>query len=164
LPTLCEAVGAPLPDGVQGRSLWPILTGQPYPETEFDSAYAEHGFGGLYYGEHEKLDPAQDGLTVSKDGEWGAVDCLNSWTQSGQMRMIRKGDWKLTFDMMGTAKLYDLRSDPHELVDLYGRPETADKSRELLEDLLAWRLRVEDPLPLPRRRYVMKRGERGYWT
>ncbi len=79
------------------------------------------------------------------------------------MRMVRKGDWKLTFDMMGQAKLYDLRSDPHELVDLYGRPETADKSREMLEEMLKWRLRVEDPLPLPRRRYVMKRDERGCW-
>jgi arylsulfatase A-like enzyme len=87
----------------------------------------------------------------------------SGWTQSGQMRMIRKGDWKLTFDMQGAARLYDLRNDPHELVDLYGRPETADKGRVLLEDLLKWRLRVEDPLPLPRKRYVMKRDARGYW-
>lgn len=49
MPTLCEAAGAPLPNGVQGRSLWPLLTGQPYPEDEFASAYAEHGFGGLHY-------------------------------------------------------------------------------------------------------------------
>lgn len=156
-PTLCEAVGSNLPDGVQGRSLWPMLTGQAYLEGEFVSVCAEHGFGGLYYGENEELDPQQDGLTVSRDGDWGAFDCLNSWTQSGQMRMIRKGDWKLTFDMTGEAKLYNLRSDPHELIDLYGRPETADLSREMLEHLLEWRLRVEDPLPLPRRRYVMKR-------
>lgn len=79
------------------------------------------------------------------------------------MRMIRKGDWKLTFDMQGSAKLYDLSHDPHELVNLYGMPETADKSRELLENLLTWRLRVEDPLPLPRQRYVMKRNPRNYW-
>lgn len=163
MPTLCEAVGADLPDGVQGRSLWPILAGQPYPEDEFSSAYAEHGFGGLHYTADEDLDPAKDGLIESRDGEWGAFDCLNSWTQSGQMRMVRKGDWKLTFDMQGSAKLYDLQSDPHELVDLYGQSETADKCRELLEEMLKWRLRVEDPLPLPRHRYVMKRDPRGYW-
>lgn len=38
-PTLCEATGIPIPDGVQGRSLWPLLTGRPYPKEEFASAY-----------------------------------------------------------------------------------------------------------------------------
>ena len=159
MPTLCEAVGAPLPDGAQGRSLWPMLTGQPYPEAEFASVYSEHGFGGLYYTEQDDLDPASDGLTASRDGQWGAFDCLNSRTQCGQMRMVRKGHWKLTFDMEGTGRLYDLSSDPRELTDLYRQPETAEKCRELLEDMLTWRLRVEDPLPLPRQRYVMKKGD-----
>ena len=34
LPTLCDAIGVPLPDGVQGKSLWPILAGQPYPKKD----------------------------------------------------------------------------------------------------------------------------------
>ena len=156
MPTLCEAAGIPLPDGVQGRSLWPMLTGKDYPKIEFASAYAEHGFGGLHYTEHEDLDPAKDGLTPAKDGEWGSLDCLNSWTQSGQMRMVRKGDWKLVFDMQGQGQLYNLQDDPSEVENLYDKPERESRRLELLEDLLAWRLRVEDPLPLPRRRYVMK--------
>ena len=49
MPTLCEAVGIELPAGVQGRSLWPMLTGGAYPEAEFESVYAEQGFGGLHY-------------------------------------------------------------------------------------------------------------------
>jgi len=163
MPTLCEAIGAPLPDGVQGRSLWPMLTGQDYPADEFASAYVEHGFGGLHYTGKEDLDPALDGLIESTDGRWGAFDCLNSWTQSGQMRAVRRGDWKLTFDMQGHGRLYNLREDPRELVDLYADPDLADVRQELLEEMLTWRLRVEDPLPLPRRRYVMKRHPRGYW-
>jgi arylsulfatase A-like enzyme len=157
MPTLCEAVGLPMPDGVQGRSLWPMLTGGDYSEEAFAGAYVEHGFGGLHYTEHEPLDPANDGLTVSRDGEWGGYDCLNSWTQSGTMRMIRKGDWKLVFDMEGRGQLYNLPNDPAETDNLYGCPDSAPKQMELLEDLLAWRLKAEDPLPLPRRRYVMKR-------
>ena len=31
-------------------------------------------------------------------------------------------------------------------------------------DLLTWILRVQDPLPLPRRRYVVKTDPRNYWT
>lgn len=157
MPTLCEAARIPLPDGVQGRSLWPMLTGRDYHAEEFASAYVEQGFGGLHYTANEDLDPTKDGLRKSVDGKWGGYDCLNSWTQSGQMRMIRKGDWKLAFDMEGRGQLYDLAKDPSELANLYDSPEHASKCRELLADLLAWRLRVEDPLPLPRARYVMKR-------
>jgi len=49
MPTICEAIGCPLPDGTQGRSLWPVLTGQEYRSEEFVSAYADAGFGGLDY-------------------------------------------------------------------------------------------------------------------
>lgn len=170
MPTLCEAVGIPIPDGVQGRSLWPLLTGQDYPAAEFESAYAEHGFGGLHYTGDEDLDPREDGLIpsdrsdASDTSDWGQLDCLNSWTQSGQMRMIRKGDWKLAFDMQGRGQLYNLSEDPSEIENLCDRPGMRSTRLELLEDLLTWRLRVEDPLPLPRRRYVMKRDPRGYWT
>lgn len=178
MPTLCEAVGIPLPEGVQGRSLWPMLTGQDYPHEEFASAYAEHGFGGLHYGEGESLDPRKDGLTPApppiraqseirnpqSEMTWGGYDCLNSWTQSGTMRMVRKGDWKLAFDMQGHGQLYNLKMDPAEVENLWDDKSTTSKRLELIEDLLTWRLRVEDPLPLPRRRYVMKRGPHGYWT
>lgn len=156
MPTLCEAAAVPVPAGVQGRSLWPMLTGEACAKDEFSSAYVEQGFGGMHYTGEETLDPEVDGLTISKDGEPGAFDCLNSWTQSGTLRMVRKGDWKLVFDMEGSGQLYDLSRDPAEIDNLYDAPEAAGKRAELLADLLRWRLSVEDPLPLPRRRYVMK--------
>lgn len=157
LPTLCDAIGAALPDGVQGRSLWPLLTGQPYPAVEFQSAYAEHGFGGLYYDWNDDLDPAADGRVDSPDGvTWGSYDCLNSWTQSGQLRMVRKGDWKLTWDMEGAGALYNLAEDPVEVNDRFGQPEHAAVQQALMAELLTWLLRTQDPLPLPRKRYVMK--------
>ncbi|MEM7126200.1 MAG: sulfatase-like hydrolase/transferase [Chloroflexota bacterium] len=163
LPTLCEAIGADVPSGVQGRSLWPLLTGQIYPEQEFASAYAEHGFGGQYYGWDEALDPADDGRTPSPDGvAWGSYDCLNSWTQCGQMRMVRKDDWKLTWDMEGSGALYNLADDPSEVNSLFGQPDVADKQQELMGDLLTWMLRTQDPLPLPRNRYVMKAQSHNY--
>lgn len=157
-PTLCEAIGVPLPDGVQGRSLWPLLTGEPYPEAEFTSAYAEQGFGGLHYTADEPLDPSADGLVAGR-----GYDCLNSWTQSGTMRMIRKSDWKLQYDMQGRGRLYNLSEDPVELHNLWHDPRYGAVRQELTQDLLTWVLRVHDPLPLPRRRYVLKRDPRNYW-
>lgn len=156
MPTLCDAIGAPMPEGVQGNSLWPILTGQTAGGEAFRSAYVEQGFGGLHYTTDDDLDPEDDGLTRSKDGEPGAYDCLNSWTQSGTLRMVRMGKWKLVFDMEGTGQLYNLEVDPAEMDNLYNKPEVAGKQMEMLQELLKWRLRLEDQLPLPRRRYVMK--------
>jgi arylsulfatase A-like enzyme len=71
--------------------------------------------------------------------------------------MVRKDDWKLVFDMDGRGQLYDLKADPSELANLYDKPELIEKHCELLTELLRWRLGAEDPLPLPRRRYVFKR-------
>ena len=131
---------------------------------EFSSIYAEHGFGGLPYDGTESLDPAKDGLTVSPgEGKWGRYDCLNSWTQSGTLRMVRKGDWKLLLDNLNRGQLYNLASDPAELVNLYNHPTAQEAQHALTAELALWMLRTQDPLPLPRanesgRRYIPSRG------
>jgi arylsulfatase A-like enzyme len=160
MPTLCEAAGAPLPDGVQGRSLWPLLTGATYPDAEFESVYGEQGFGGLHYTDDDDLDPAEEGAV--NDG--CSFDCLNSWTQSGTMRMLRRGDWKLTCDMNGHAELYNLAEDPAEVRNLYSNAEVSDVQGDLMAELLAWTIRSQDPLPHPRARYVFKGDPRNYWS
>ncbi len=159
MPTLCEIAGAEIPAGVQGRSLLPILTGQPYPEADFASAYSEQGFGGLHYTADDPYDPQEDGISAMV-----GFDELNGWSQSGTMRMVRKGDWKLIMDMQGAGQLYNLADDPVELVNLYGKPECLAIQQELLADLVVWLLRVQDPLPHPRRRYKFKTPPHGYWT
>ena len=159
MPTICELIDEPLPAGVQGRSLKPLLLGEDYPREEFSSVYAEHGFGGLQYTADDDFDPAEDGLRPGL-----AFDELNGWSQSGTMRMVRRADWKLIFDMQGAGQLYDLRNDPLEMHNLYGEPLVAEVQSELLAELLAWTLRVQDPLPYPRRRYKFKSDPRNYWA
>jgi hypothetical protein len=126
---------------------------------EFESAYGEHGFGGLHVTEYTQEELEEDGL-IPQIG----FDCLNRWTQSGTLRMLRKERWKLLYDMQGAGQLYDLSADPLELDNMYGRPEVSDIQLEMLEELLAWTLRAADPLPPPRRRYVAKRDPRNYWS
>ncbi len=159
MPTVCEAIGVDLPRGVQGRSLWPLLTGQDYPAEEFASAYAEQGFGGLHYTADDDFDPYEDGLNPVV-----SFDELNGWSQSGTMRMLRKGDWKLIYDMQGRGQLYHLAEDPVELRNLYGQPEYAEIQAAMMAELLAWTLRAQDPLPYPRRRYKFKSDPRNYWS
>ena len=159
MPTICDLIEAPLPDGVQGRSLAPLLLGEDFPREEFASIYAEHGFGGLHYDADDDIDPMADGLRPGV-----AFDELNGWSQSGTMRMLRRDDWKLVFDMQGAGQLYDLARDPFETNNLYGADEAREVQSELLAELLAWTLRVQDPLPHPRRRYRFKSDPRNYWS
>jgi len=159
-PTLCEALGEKIPDGVQGRSLWPMLTGQPYPEAEFESICVEQGFGGRHYdrSDDDRVDATKDGLTPGH-----AYDCLNSRTQSGILRALRWENYKLLFDMMGVGQLYDLDADPLETKTCLTNPQCAPVRAQMAEKLLAWCLRAQDPLPLPRSRYTYKGAAHNYW-
>ncbi|MBN9306616.1 MULTISPECIES: sulfatase-like hydrolase/transferase [unclassified Devosia] len=141
LPTVCEIAGAEIPFGCQGRSLWPMLTGADYPAAEFSSIYAELGFGSLPYGPHERP-------PLHFDYAGPTYDELNSVTQSGNLKMVRKGNWKLIFDVLSGGELYDLDSDPGELENLYHDPRHAVMRTAMLEELLYWTIRTEDPLPL----------------
>jgi len=178
MPTFCEIMeamssggnqysefskheGPGLPEGVDGRSLWPMLTGRQYPKKEFASILVQQGFGGLDYTSLNQLNPYKEGcLTKGKT----KFDELNSYSQSGILRMLRKDDWKLVYDMQNRAKLYNLVDDPAELHDLYKEEGYEGKKLELLQDMLGWELRTQDPLPLPHRRYVMRRDPRNYWA
>jgi len=166
MPTICEILGIELPDGVQGRSLWPLLQGKAYPKEEFESIVVQQGYGGLRFVNFDEYNPYTDDGTITK----GKIefDELNTWTQSGRMRMLRKGDWKLVYDMQGHGELYNLAKDPFEVNDLYNSKKYGDKKTELLEDLVAWDMRTQDALPMPYnnkvRKYGFKKDPRNYWA
>lgn len=159
LPTICDLIGQPLPFGAQGRSLLPLLTGRACPPDEFSTAYAECGYGGLYWNERDALTLADD---TAMDGGRQFV-CMSSWTEAGQRRMVRKGRFKLVMDMMGTGYLYDLETDPAEIHSLWNGPAHARAQADMLASLAAAMLRADDPLPAPHRRYRVKRHPKGYW-
>jgi len=155
MPTLCEALGVEMPYGVQGRSLWPMLTGGEYPAEEFRSIYAELGFGGMHYTETDTPE-----LHIRLDTPY--FDELNCVSQSGNTKMVRMDNWKLEFDMMGNAALYDVESDPAELHNLADDPSLRDVRGRMVEELLKWTIRTEDDLPGGR--YIPKRAERNWYA
>ena len=159
-PTICEAIGVDIPEGVQGRSLWPLLTGKSYPEEEFAAAYAEQGYGGLFFNDEDSLDPYDEGCVVRNSS---LFDELNTWTQSGSMRMLRKDDWKIEYDMMGTGALYNLKDDPSEIKNLWDDPQYSSMKTELLQELLKRAIRYQDDIPYPGKRYHFKRDKRNYY-
>nr|WP_276617583.1 sulfatase-like hydrolase/transferase [Streptomyces coryli] len=139
-PTLCEAVGRPVPLGVQGRSLWPMLTGGDYPAEEFADVCAERGYGGLPYPED-----ARPELHFPYEGS--TYDELNTVTQSGSSRMLRHDRYKLYAHVDGTGELYDVDADPMELADRWDDPGLGHVKAALQARLQRWSLRLTDDLP-----------------
>ncbi len=166
MPTICNILGVPIPEGVQGRSIWPLLQGKTYPKEEFSSIIIQQGFGGLHFTDLVEYDPyTQDGNLSKGKIEF---DELNTWSQSGMMRALRKGDWKLVYDMQGSGQLYNLSEDPAEIENLFGDTAYIAKQLELMEDMMSWELRTQDPLPLPhptnKRHYGFKKDPHNYWS
>ena len=159
-PTLCSVIGAEIPVGVQGRSLWPMLKGDDYPREEFSSIMVEQGYGGEDFTMEEPLTFENAG-SCRTDVE-GSFDGLNPWTQSGSLRMVRKGDWKLAMDNNGRGELYNLKADPSEINNLFGNKKYISEQLDLLKELLTWNIRLQDPLPVPRRQYPFKRNPYNY--
>jgi len=160
-PTICDAIGVPLPDGAQGKSLWPILAGLPYPKKDFESCYAEHGYGGMMYTEKDEI-VYDNCLNQGKNGV--TFDSLNTYSQCGTTKMLRKDRWILTVDCAGKGQLYDLEKDPYELENLFDREEYRDVRNQLVYDLLVETIRHTDPLPYPTNPYRIKIHPRNYWN
>lgn len=156
-PTICEVVNTDIPAGVQGRSLWPLLSGKSFPVKEFESIYAEQGYGGPAYNWDDSID--------FKYGLRPAVtfDELNRYSQAGLMRMVRKGPWKLIVDQDGNGELYNLTTDPFELTNLYETNKYKMIKTKMLECLVNWMIKAVDPLPLPGGDYKQKKLPHNYW-
>jgi arylsulfatase A-like enzyme len=118
-PSLLDAAGLPRHPGMQGRSLWPMLTGQTGLDDHRDDVYCE------YY----------NALTSHKD-------------PTGQATMVRTDAHKLVAAHgLDTGELYDLVEDPSETLNRWDDPAYRDVKLAMFQrlcDRMAWTV---DPLP-----------------
>ncbi len=102
-PTLMEATGQPIPDGTQGRSLTPILTGAASPDDHRDFVWSE------YIDAINRPDATR--AFMYRDRRWKLV----------------------SYHGNGIGELYDLKADPDEFEDLWDDLQYASIKADLLK-------------------------------
>jgi len=65
-------------------------------------------------------------------------------------RAVRDERWKLiAYPQIGHLQLFDLQSDPHEMINLIDRPEYVENVTRLQKLMKQWQIRVGDTLAIP---------------
>ena len=104
-----------MPKEIQGRSMVPVLRGDP----------AGNGRKSFYYHFYEEKDA--DHHVAKHEG-----------VTNGRMKLIH-------FYTLGEWELYDLEKDPHELKNVYGKPEYAKTQTEMMAELERQRKDLQVP-------------------
>ncbi len=129
MPTLLEQCGVAIPPGVQGRSLVPLLRGEP----------GARGPEAVLLQERHAPDLAARGLDPHLVWQVGI--------RTPEWKLIHYVDYRDAGERFG-GELYDLRHDPGEFANLWSEAGYLSQRREL-EALLMDRLAAtQDPLPV----------------
>lgn len=163
-PTLLEAVGAPVPELMSGRSFWGLLTGGEYEPREY--VYAARLHHGMPMSFERTAAQFDLGRTVRSERWKFIYNCtphmpyapIDSWREPSWAAMVeanRKGTLAPDLSRAYFAlprpitELYDLVNDPNELNNLSGRPEYAAVEQALKEALTEKMMLDYDFLPPP---------------
>ena len=139
VPTLLEAADAEIPERVNGRSFWPLLSGEDYQANEY--IFTERNYHG------EKEYPADEHYT-------DFLDPVRS-VRSEQYHYIRWYDPALRPEqtpdhcksegcMRSSERLYDVRADAMECVDISQRSEYRHVLEDMSQRLDVWMQETDD--------------------
>jgi len=138
-PTLVELAGLPVDERVQGRSLRPLLDGEPYTPRE-------HVFSELTY--HDYYDPRRAIRTATHKliVNFSTAPSFMDPTQSWQPRSRPAFPINPATDYHQPIELYDLTLDPWEQDNRADDPSFASIRADLLSRLATWMRETADPL------------------
>ena len=81
-PTLCEAAGLAAPEGLDGESLWPVLTGGPAPKSREPMVWVFPAYGGQLAVRIGDFKIVRQGLNTKKPGPWEVYDIASDRSES----------------------------------------------------------------------------------
>jgi arylsulfatase A-like enzyme len=139
LPTLLEAAAASPPDGIQGRSLLPLLRAAAYEPR--NAIFAEKTF-------HSYYDPMRCVRTrrhkYIRNFETGFAVEVPADIQQGPI--FRANPSRYSTDRPNVVELYDLEADPREENNVAGSPSLKVMEDDLSAQLWNWMQATDDPL------------------
>ncbi len=150
-PTVLEAVGLPVPPGLDGSSFLPLLKGGTQSGWDLVFTQIDMKAGGdavpMRCVQNQRLgyifSPWSDGQFVYRNNNEGLtmkamIEAAKTDPRAAQrVRMFRYR----TFE-----ELYDLQHDPDCLTNLVDNPDCKDDLERLRSELSAWMQRTHDPL------------------
>jgi len=154
-PTVLAAMGVPVPADMQGRSLWPLLTGGAYQPHE--AIFTERNFHGEHQPGQAKASDTYDPIRAIRTERFHYIRRMKP-----DVRFRNHHDWRPwefpcddnTPVVTGaeadppeprpSEELYDIRQDPLEFVDLAGKPEYAGIKAGLAAELDRWMRETDD--------------------
>ena len=138
LPTFAASSGTPSPQQAQGIDLLPFLRDDGQGGSIRPFAFSEYGVPGIPYDEDRlKKQGLKEAVFTNPANQrlsWEG----NPVSLAGRIRMIRSHSWKLITEENGKGELYDLQTDPHELVNLWHNPQYDSIKNELQLQLTNW--------------------------
>jgi len=147
LPTICEVVGLPVPEKVQGTSVLPLVRGEV-------SEIHEAVFGEVTY--HAAYEPKRSVRTPRWkyirrfDGRTTPVmpNCDDGYAKSALL------EYGSRTRPVAEEQLYDLVFDPNEACNLAADPASGEVLEQMRDRMKAWMVETGDPLlngpvPLP---------------
>lgn len=124
-PTFLEAAGAKVPSDIQGRSFLPLLQGRK------PSGWRQS----LYYHYYEY--PAEHSV------------CRHYGIRTKRYSLMH------FYNDIDSWELYDLKTDPEQMNNIYGKPGTEKLTKELKKQLLQLQVQYDDPIR--KKEDIMKR-------
>jgi arylsulfatase len=126
-PTLMDAAGLEPYDGMQGRSFWPILTGQADPAHHRDSVYFEY---------------------------YRAIPGGHRNHGGGHITGVRTAEYAISAAHgLDDGELYDLKADPIETHNRWSDPAYLATKAQMLKLLCDRMAATIDPLPVTEAAY-----------
>jgi arylsulfatase A-like enzyme len=123
LPTLIDWIGGDVPNAVDGRSLLPLVHGEP-PADWRDALHYEFDFR------------ETPGSTAEKS--------LGLTMDQCSLCVLQDADFKYVHFAALPPLLFDLRADPHQFRNLADDPAYGSVVRDYAQRMLSWRMRHAD--------------------
>ena len=150
MPTILEAAELPLPDGLDGVSLLPILRGGTQAGRDRVFTQIDHRAGGGFVPMRAVQDRKYGYIfTPWSDGTFRYRNANEGLSMKAMEAAAKTDPWIASrvalFRYRELEEFYDLEQDPSELHNLINDPGHAEVVARMRNEMLAWMRRTHDP-------------------